>query len=138
MESISVYYFWCYVYNNADGLQHTEVCSCRERMTNLIRTVNLITDAIVFAWHVCGTQRGTQRTIGNSLFEILNRSKFLPDFYCHNLQRPCEHVTLHARIQYEERVRSAKYEYLHVFAISQVAISVDFLKTQACCHSFET
>ena len=31
------------------GCEHTEVCSCGERMTNLIQTVNLITDAIVFA-----------------------------------------------------------------------------------------
>jgi len=46
-------------------------------------------------------------------------------------------VTLHARIQYDGTVRSAKYEYLDVFAILYVAISADFLKIYVCCHSVE-
>jgi hypothetical protein len=46
---------------------------------------------------------------------------------------------MHARIQYEETVRSAKYEYLHVFAILYVAISDDLLKkTYVGCRSVET
>jgi hypothetical protein len=100
-----------------------------QRTNDKPNTDNLITEAIVFAWHVYGTHRRKQHTLGNSFFEILNRSKFLSDFYCHNLYRPCDHVTLHARIQYDRTVRSAKYEYLDVFAILYVTISVDFFKT---------
>jgi hypothetical protein len=35
---------------------------------------------------------------------------------------------MHARIQYEGTVRSAKCEYLDVFVILYVTISVEFLK----------
>ena len=47
-------------------------------------------------------------------------------------------MTMHARIQCEKTVRSAKYEYLDVFAVVYVIISVDFLKTNLSCHSVET
>jgi hypothetical protein len=62
----------CQVHDHGDGVDSTEVCSCKERMTNLIQTANLITHAIVFAWHVCAAHSRTEPALGNYLFEILN------------------------------------------------------------------